>query len=95
MAYVLFTGKPVKLSLAAEEVATLYGKILHLECTTKEVFQRNFFSDWRKVCVSAAPAAVPVLSGGDTLGWMPSQLPSLSPVQLSVTTVFAEHGRRW
>lgn len=60
-------GKPVKLSLAAEEVATLYGKILHLECTTKEVFQRNFFSDWRKVCVSAAPAApaaVPDLSGG-------------------------------
>ncbi|XP_038198554.1 DNA topoisomerase I, mitochondrial isoform X3 [Arvicola amphibius] len=44
----LYDGKPVKLSLAAEEVATLYGKILHLECTTKEVFQRNFFSDWRK-----------------------------------------------
>lgn len=44
----LYDGKPVKLSLAAEEVATLYGKILHLECTTKEVFQKNFFSDWRK-----------------------------------------------
>ncbi|XP_059103885.1 DNA topoisomerase I, mitochondrial-like isoform X1 [Peromyscus eremicus] len=43
-----YDGKPVKLSLAAEEVATLYGKMLHLECTTKEVFQRNFFSDWRK-----------------------------------------------
>lgn len=50
----LYDGKPVKLSLAAEEVATLYGKMLHLECTTKEVFRRNFFSDWRKVCVSAA-----------------------------------------
>ncbi|XP_052603990.1 DNA topoisomerase I, mitochondrial isoform X2 [Peromyscus californicus insignis] len=43
-----YDGKPVKLSLAAEEVATLYGKMLHLECTTKEVFQRNFFRDWRK-----------------------------------------------
>ncbi|XP_006989346.1 DNA topoisomerase I, mitochondrial isoform X1 [Peromyscus maniculatus bairdii] len=43
-----YDGKPVKLSLPAEEVATLYGKMLHLECTTKEVFQRNFFSDWRK-----------------------------------------------
>jgi hypothetical protein len=54
---VLSTGKPLKLSLAAEEVATFYGKMLHLECTSKEVFRRNFFSDWRKVCFSAAPAA--------------------------------------
>ncbi|XP_052017289.1 DNA topoisomerase I, mitochondrial isoform X2 [Apodemus sylvaticus] len=43
-----YDGKPVQLSLAAEEVATFYGKMLHLECTTKEVFRRNFFSDWRK-----------------------------------------------
>ncbi|XP_051015703.1 DNA topoisomerase I, mitochondrial [Acomys russatus] len=43
-----YDGKPVKLSLAAEEVATFYGKMLHLECTTKEVFQRNFLNDWRK-----------------------------------------------
>ncbi|XP_034373059.2 DNA topoisomerase I, mitochondrial isoform X1 [Arvicanthis niloticus] len=43
-----YDGKPVKLSLAAEEVATFYGKMLHLECVTKEVFRRNFFSDWRK-----------------------------------------------
>ncbi|KAL6081321.1 hypothetical protein STEG23_037602 [Scotinomys teguina] len=43
-----YDGKPLKLSLAAEEVATLYGKILHLECAAKEVFQRNFFRDWRK-----------------------------------------------
>lgn len=43
-----YDGKPVRLSLAAEEVATFYGKMLHLECTAKEVFRRNFFSDWRK-----------------------------------------------
>ncbi|XP_068381682.1 DNA topoisomerase I, mitochondrial isoform X2 [Eschrichtius robustus] len=43
-----YDGKPVKLSLAAEEVATFYGKMLDHEYTTKEVFQNNFFSDWRK-----------------------------------------------
>ncbi|XP_020025962.1 DNA topoisomerase I, mitochondrial isoform X1 [Castor canadensis] len=45
---IVYDGKPVKLSLAAEEVATLYGKMLHQEYTTKEVFQNNFFNDWRK-----------------------------------------------
>ncbi|KAF5924776.1 hypothetical protein HPG69_014819 [Diceros bicornis minor] len=45
-----YDGKPVKLSVAAEEVATFYGKMLDHEYTTKEVFQNNFFSDWRKVC---------------------------------------------
>lgn len=34
--------------MAAEEVATFFGKMLHLECTTKEVFRRNFFNDWQK-----------------------------------------------
>lgn len=67
---VLSTGKPVKLSLAAEEVATFYGKMLHLECVTKEVFQRNFFSDWRKVCVSAAPAAAPSVPVFAQHGWI-------------------------
>ncbi|KAM9050430.1 DNA topoisomerase I, mitochondrial isoform 1-T1 [Megaptera novaeangliae] len=38
----------MNLSLAAEEVATFYGKMLDHEYTTKEVFQNNFFSDWRK-----------------------------------------------
>ncbi|XP_045417305.1 DNA topoisomerase I, mitochondrial isoform X3 [Lemur catta] len=43
-----YDGKPVKLSMAAEEVATFYAKMLDHEYTTKEVFQNNFFSDWRK-----------------------------------------------
>ncbi|XP_037659289.1 DNA topoisomerase I, mitochondrial isoform X2 [Choloepus didactylus] len=38
----------MKLSLAAEEVATFYGKMLDHEYTMKEVFRKNFFSDWRK-----------------------------------------------
>ncbi|XP_072458950.1 DNA topoisomerase I, mitochondrial isoform X3 [Notamacropus eugenii] len=43
-----YDGKAMKLSLAAEEIATFYGKMLDHEYTTKEVFQNNFFSDWRK-----------------------------------------------
>nr|XP_020144624.1 DNA topoisomerase I, mitochondrial isoform X3 [Microcebus murinus] len=43
-----YDGKPVKLSVAAEEVATFYAKMLDREYTTKEVFQNNFFSDWQK-----------------------------------------------
>ncbi|KAI1888957.1 hypothetical protein AGOR_G00174100 [Albula goreensis] len=43
-----YGGKPVSLSVAAEEVATFYAKMLDHEYTSKEVFQRNFFTDWRK-----------------------------------------------
>ncbi len=43
------TGKAVKLSPAAEEVATFYAKMLDHEYTTKDMFRKNFFKDWRKV----------------------------------------------
>uniref|UniRef100_G3R1M7 DNA topoisomerase I n=2 Tax=Gorilla gorilla gorilla TaxID=9595 RepID=G3R1M7_GORGO len=43
-----YDGKPVRLSVAAEEVATFYGRMLDHEYTTKEVFRKNFFNDWRK-----------------------------------------------
>ncbi|XP_012397458.1 DNA topoisomerase I, mitochondrial isoform X1 [Sarcophilus harrisii] len=43
-----YDGKAMKLSLATEEIATFYGKMLDHEYTTKEVFQNNFFNDWRK-----------------------------------------------
>ncbi|XP_073485526.1 uncharacterized protein [Aquarana catesbeiana] len=42
-----YDGEQMKLSLAAEEVATFYGKMLDHEYTTKDVFQKNFFADWR------------------------------------------------
>ena len=32
-----------------EEVATFYGKMLDHDYTTKEVFNNNFWKDWRKV----------------------------------------------
>ena len=40
----------MKLTEDAEEVATFYGKMLDNDYTTKEVFNNNFFKDWRKVC---------------------------------------------
>ena len=44
-----YDGKPMKLEEATEEVATFYGRMLDHDYTTKEVFNRNFFKDWRKV----------------------------------------------
>jgi hypothetical protein len=79
-------GKPVKLSLAAEEVATLYGKMLHQEYTTKEVFQNNFFNDWRKVCVTSGCSSCPGPSWPSHSGAVvPSQLPSLQSFSPTVT----------
>ncbi|XP_068094296.1 DNA topoisomerase I, mitochondrial-like isoform X8 [Hyperolius riggenbachi] len=47
-----YDGQEMKLSLAAEEVATFYGKMLDHEYTTKEIFQKNFFTDWRSQMTS-------------------------------------------
>lgn len=41
------------LSADAEEVATFFAKMLDHEYTTKDVFRKNFFKDWRKVCSGA------------------------------------------
>jgi truncated hemoglobin YjbI len=43
------TGEVLKLSEPAEEVATFYAKMLEHDYTTKEVFNKNFLQDWRKV----------------------------------------------
>lgn len=39
----------MKLSAPAEEVATFFAKMLDHEYTTKDIFRKNFFKDWRKV----------------------------------------------
>lgn len=44
-----FLGKPMKLNAPAEEVATFFAKMLDHEYTTKDIFRKNFFKDWRKV----------------------------------------------
>uniref|UniRef100_A0A8C9SN46 DNA topoisomerase n=1 Tax=Scleropages formosus TaxID=113540 RepID=A0A8C9SN46_SCLFO len=43
-----YNGKPLRLSIVAEEVATFYAKMLDHEYTSKEIFQKNFFTDWRE-----------------------------------------------
>ncbi|XP_056649052.1 DNA topoisomerase I, mitochondrial isoform X2 [Diorhabda sublineata] len=45
----LYDGKEVRLSEPAEEVAGFYAKMLDHDYTTKEIFNKNFFKDWRKV----------------------------------------------
>ncbi|XP_060587266.1 LOW QUALITY PROTEIN: DNA topoisomerase I, mitochondrial-like [Ruditapes philippinarum] len=44
-----YNGEPMLLSEEAEEVATFYAKMLEHDYTSKEVFNTNFFKDWRKV----------------------------------------------
>ena len=43
-----YDGKVMRLSDEAEEAAGFYGKMLDHDYTTKEVFNKNFFKDWRK-----------------------------------------------
>ncbi len=44
-----YDGKKMKLSEETEEVATFYGRMIDHDYTSKEVFNTNFFKDWRKV----------------------------------------------
>ncbi|XP_014247767.1 DNA topoisomerase I, mitochondrial isoform X1 [Cimex lectularius] len=43
-----YDGKEVRLSEEAEEVATFYGRMIEHDYTQKEVFNNNFFKDWKK-----------------------------------------------
>uniref|UniRef100_A0A0K2TK98 DNA topoisomerase I n=1 Tax=Lepeophtheirus salmonis TaxID=72036 RepID=A0A0K2TK98_LEPSM len=44
-----YNDKKMKLSSETEEVAGFYARMIEHEYTEKEVFNRNFFKDWRKV----------------------------------------------
>lgn len=44
-----YDGKHVKLSEPTEEVAYFYARMLDHDYTTKEIFNKNFFHDWRSV----------------------------------------------
>jgi len=44
-----YNGKVMKLSQDTEEAATFYGRMLDHDYTTKEIFNKNFFKDWRKL----------------------------------------------
>merc|ERR1711973_927335 len=43
-----YDGEHVRLSQDAEEVATFYSKMLEHDYTKKDIFNDNFFEDWRK-----------------------------------------------
>lgn len=43
-----YGGKHIKLSEGAEEVATFYSKMLEHDYTKNDIFNENFFEDWRK-----------------------------------------------
>ena len=42
----IYDGRPMKLSLASEEVACFYGQMLKHDYTSKSTFNKNFFEDW-------------------------------------------------
>jgi len=44
-----YDGKVLKLSESAEEVAGFYARMLDHDYTTRELFNNNFFKDWRKM----------------------------------------------
>ncbi|XP_044750528.1 DNA topoisomerase I, mitochondrial isoform X1 [Coccinella septempunctata] len=44
-----YNGEEMKLSEPAEEVAGFYARMLDHDYTSKEIFNTNFFKDWRKV----------------------------------------------
>uniref|UniRef100_A0AAR2JLJ1 DNA topoisomerase 1 n=1 Tax=Pygocentrus nattereri TaxID=42514 RepID=A0AAR2JLJ1_PYGNA len=60
-----YDGRPMKLSLEAEEVATFFAKMLDHEYTTKDVFRKNFFKDWRKEMTSEEKAKITDLNKCD------------------------------
>lgn len=43
-----YDGKTVRLSPLTEEVATFYAKMIEHDYITKDIFNKNFFKDWKK-----------------------------------------------
>ncbi|KAK1434403.1 hypothetical protein QVD17_00143 [Tagetes erecta] len=46
---ILYKGKPVDLTPAQEEVATMFAVMLDTDYMTKPKFKENFWNDWRKI----------------------------------------------
>ena len=59
----LLLGKPMKLSKKAEEAATFFAKMLDHDYTTKDIFCKNFFEDWRKVREQHKEKIYPLVEG--------------------------------
>lgn len=57
-----YNGKHMKLSAEAEEVASFYARMLDHEYTSKDIFNENFFKDWRKTMTSSEREKITNLS---------------------------------
>ncbi|CAM9481055.1 unnamed protein product [Lampetra fluviatilis] len=57
-----YNGKPMRLSEKSEEVATFYAKMLDHEYTSKDIFRKNFFKDWRREMTSEERSIISDLS---------------------------------
>ncbi|KAI8790710.1 DNA topoisomerase I, mitochondrial, partial [Biomphalaria glabrata] len=53
-----YDGKPMQLAPETEEVATFYGRMLDHDYTTRDVFNKNFMKDWRKVMTKEEQAII-------------------------------------
>lgn len=60
-----YDGEEMELFEPAEEVASFYAKMLDHEYTSKQIFNKNFLHDWRKVMTSAEKAKIKDLSKCD------------------------------
>ncbi|KAM9445285.1 DNA topoisomerase I, mitochondrial [Clarias gariepinus] len=60
-----YDGKTMKLSESAEEVATFFAKMIDHEYTTKDIFRKNFFKDWRKEMTSEEKSKISDLNKCD------------------------------
>ncbi|KAF2903707.1 hypothetical protein ILUMI_02464 [Ignelater luminosus] len=57
-----YDGKEMRLSEEAEEVAGFYARMLDHDYTSKNIFNNNFFTDWRKVMTKQEQATIVDLS---------------------------------
>lgn len=46
---VVYNGKDIYLDVKAEEYATLYAKYIETEYINNKIFNKNFWSDWKKI----------------------------------------------
>ena len=53
-----YDGEHMELSEGAEEVAGFYARMLDHDYTTRDVFNNNFFKDWRKVMTADEKATI-------------------------------------
>ena len=60
-----YNGQEMRLSEDTEECATFYGRMLDHDYTTKEVFNKNFFKDWRKTMTASEKETIRDLSKCD------------------------------